>query len=190
MSNARRSKGPSRPTFRGSELRTRQLERIRAIVEEGYRRSRQDLAREVCRAFGWRQSNGAWAVSATGQLLRRLDERGEIRLPAPRRLQGRPHREVVEAACSRSSSSSRTRACVAASAIRSTAFENRLHHVRDMTYDEDRSQVRKGRRPHAMAPLRNLAISLLRLAGAESIAVATRHLARRPERPLRLLGLA
>jgi hypothetical protein len=68
-------------------------------------------------------------------------------------------------------------------------IENRLHHVRDMTYDEDRSQVRRGRRPHAMATLRNVAISLLRLAGAQNIAAATRHLGRRPERPLRLLGL-
>ena len=69
-------------------------------------------------------------------------------------------------------------------------IENRLHHVRDMTYDEDRSQVRRRRRPHAMATLRNVAISLLRLAGAENIAAATRHLGRQVERPLRLLGLA
>jgi len=69
-------------------------------------------------------------------------------------------------------------------------IENCLHHVRDMTYDEDRSQVRRGRRPHAMATIRNVAISLLRLAGAESIAAATRYLGRQVERPLRLLGLA
>lgn len=69
-------------------------------------------------------------------------------------------------------------------------IENRLHHVRDMAYDEDRSQVRKGRRPHAMATLRNIAISLLRLAGAENIAAATRFLGRQAERPLRLVGVA
>ena len=68
-------------------------------------------------------------------------------------------------------------------------IENRLHHVRDMAYDEDRSQVRRGRRPHAMASLRNIAISLLRLAGAENISAATRYLGRQVERPLRLLGL-
>lgn len=69
-------------------------------------------------------------------------------------------------------------------------IENRLHYVRDMTFDEDRSQVRRGSRPHAMATVRNVAISLLRLAGAESIAAATRYLGRRIDRPLRLLGLA
>lgn len=68
-------------------------------------------------------------------------------------------------------------------------IENCLHHVRDMTWDEDRSQVRKGRRPHAMATLRNISVSLLRLAGAENIAAATRYLGRQAERPLRLLGL-
>jgi len=67
---------------------------------------------------------------------------------------------------------------------------NRLHCVRDMTYDEDPSQVRRHGRPHAMATLRNVAISLLRLAGAQNIAAATRHLGRQLERPLRLLGLA
>jgi predicted transposase YbfD/YdcC len=68
-------------------------------------------------------------------------------------------------------------------------IENRLHHVRDMTFDEDRHQVRRDRRPHAMATLRNVAISLLRLAGVQNIAAATRHLGRQTERPLRLLGL-
>ena len=68
-------------------------------------------------------------------------------------------------------------------------IENRLHYVRDMTYDEDRSQVRKGNRPQVMAGIRNLAISLMRLAGADSISAATRYLGRRLERPLRLLGL-
>jgi predicted transposase YbfD/YdcC len=68
-------------------------------------------------------------------------------------------------------------------------IENREHHVRDVTFDEDRSQVRKGNRPHAMASIRNVAISLLRLAGVDNIAAATRYLGRRPQRPLRLLGL-
>lgn len=68
-------------------------------------------------------------------------------------------------------------------------IENRLHWIRDVTFDEDRSQVRRGNRPQMMASLRNLAISLLRIAGAENIAATTRHLGRRPEKALRLLGL-
>jgi len=68
-------------------------------------------------------------------------------------------------------------------------IENRLHWVRDVTFDEDRSQVRRGAAAHAMASLRNLAIGLLRLAGAGNIAAALRHCAARVERALRLLGL-
>lgn len=68
-------------------------------------------------------------------------------------------------------------------------IENRLHHVRDVTYDEDRSQVRRGNRPHAMASLRNAAISLLRLAGATNIAASTRELNRHPQVVASLIGL-
>ncbi len=41
-------------------------------------------------------------------------------------------------------------------------IEDRLHWVRDLTYDEDRSQVRTGNGPRVMASLRNLAIAILR----------------------------
>ncbi len=54
-------------------------------------------------------------------------------------------------------------------------IENRLHWVRDVTFDEDRSQIRRGTGPQVMATIRNLAISLLRLAGAPFIAPAVRE---------------
>jgi hypothetical protein len=68
-------------------------------------------------------------------------------------------------------------------------IENCLHWVRDVTFDEDRSQVRKGNGPRVMATLRNLVISVLRLAGARFIAKALRWCARSYERALRLVGL-
>jgi len=57
-------------------------------------------------------------------------------------------------------------------------IEDRLHWVRDVTYDEDRSQVRTGNGPRVMASLRNLAIAILRLTGHTSLATALRHHAR------------
>ncbi len=66
-------------------------------------------------------------------------------------------------------------------------IENRLHWVRDVTWDEDRSQVRTGKAPRVMATLRNTAISLLRLAGWTNIAEALRHHARDATRPVNLL---
>ena len=68
-------------------------------------------------------------------------------------------------------------------------IENRLHWVRDVTFDEDRSQVRKGAGAQAMAALRNLAIGLLRRAGATNIAAALRHCVHHADKALRLIGL-
>lgn len=65
--------------------------------------------------------------------------------------------------------------------------ENRLHWVRDVTFDEDRSQIRTGNGPRVMASLRNLAIGLLRLNGATNIAQALRHHAWDPLKPAILL---
>jgi predicted transposase YbfD/YdcC len=59
-----------------------------------------------------------------------------------------------------------------------------LHWVRDVSFDEDRSQVRTAHGPQVMAALRNLAITALRLSGATNIAAALRHHARDTGRPL------
>ena len=66
-------------------------------------------------------------------------------------------------------------------------IEDRLHWVRDRGFGEDRSQVRTASGPRIMASLRNLAITILRLSGATSIAAALRHHARRPRRPLQTI---
>ena len=44
-------------------------------------------------------------------------------------------------------------------------IENRLHHVRDVSFDEDRSRVRVTRAPRNLACLSNAAISIVRLRG-------------------------
>jgi hypothetical protein len=69
-------------------------------------------------------------------------------------------------------------------------IENRLHHVRDVTFGEDRSQVRSGAAPQATAACRNLAIALLRRAGHANIAAATRTYAGRPHDAIALLATA
>jgi predicted transposase YbfD/YdcC len=69
-------------------------------------------------------------------------------------------------------------------------IENKLHWVRDVTYQEDKSLVRTGNAPRVMASLRSLAISVLRLDGHTNIAAANRHHARDPQRTLKLLQAA
>jgi predicted transposase YbfD/YdcC len=66
-------------------------------------------------------------------------------------------------------------------------IENRLHWVRDVTFDEDRCTIRTGSGPQVMATIRNTAVGILRLAGHASIATALRHHSRDPHRPIELL---
>ncbi|MFD4945288.1 hypothetical protein ACFWNT_22830 [Streptomyces sp. NPDC058409] len=77
-----------------------------------------------------------------------------------------------------------------ASLIRGHWKVEALHHVRDVTFAEDASQLRTGTAPRAMATWRNLAIGALRLAGKTNIASALRHNARDARRSLALLGLS
>jgi predicted transposase YbfD/YdcC len=68
-------------------------------------------------------------------------------------------------------------------------IENKSHWVRDVTFDEDRSQVRCGSIPQVMAALRNLTIGLLRWTGETNIAAACRRFAAQPESALALIGI-
>lgn len=66
-------------------------------------------------------------------------------------------------------------------------IENRQHWVRDVTFDEDRSQVRLPAVAHAMAWFRSAAISILRWAGFKNIAAAFRFFQAQPAQALRLI---
>jgi predicted transposase YbfD/YdcC len=66
-------------------------------------------------------------------------------------------------------------------------IQNQLHRVRDVSFDEDRPQVRTANAPHVMATLRNTAISLLRITGATNIAAGLRQHAQDPDLALTIL---
>jgi len=67
--------------------------------------------------------------------------------------------------------------------------ENRSHYVRDVTVDEDRSQVRTVAIPQVLAALRHRAIGAMRVAGYTNIAATCRRFAARPTAALALIGL-
>ena len=69
-------------------------------------------------------------------------------------------------------------------------IENQSHWVRDVTFDEDRSQVRCGSIPQVMAALRNTVIGLMRWAGHTNMAAACRRFAAQPRAALHLIGIA
>lgn len=68
-------------------------------------------------------------------------------------------------------------------------IEHQSHWGRDVTCDEDRSQVRCGHIPQGMAALRNTTVGLLRGAGHTNIAAACRRLAAQPVQALALIGI-
>ena len=67
------------------------------------------------------------------------------------------------------------------------AIENPLHHVRDVTFDEDHCRVRKGNAAQVLAALRNVAIHLLHRVDAVSTRAATHRFQVRPDEAIALL---
>lgn len=68
-------------------------------------------------------------------------------------------------------------------------IENQSHWVRDVTFAEERSQVRCGNLPQVMAALRNTVIGLMRRAGETNMAAACRRFAAQPTLALALIGV-
>ena len=68
-------------------------------------------------------------------------------------------------------------------------IEHHVHGVRDVTFDEDRSQVRCGSIPQVMAAFRNTVIGLMPWAGETNIAAACRRFAAQPWSALAIIGI-
>lgn len=66
-------------------------------------------------------------------------------------------------------------------------IENQLHHVRDTTFNEDRSRVRIKAKAQALAAFRNTAITLIRRSGFSNIAEGTEVYAENRGQALRLV---
>ena len=105
-----------------------------------------------------------------------------------RTVKGRKRVEVVYLVCSLPMTDAQPET-VAAWIRGHWGIENRLHWIRDVVFDEDRHQLRTRNGPEIMAALRNLTISLIRLAHSAQAAIAstTRSLSRRPKRAISLL---
>lgn len=109
-----------------------------------------------------------------------------LRVTRTRTVKGKRRTEVVFLLCSRSMTQARPEQ-VAAWIRGHWHIENRLHWVRDVSFDEDRQQLWVGNGPAVMASIRNLAITLLRLAGWDNIAEARRHHSRHLDKTANLL---
>jgi len=94
--------------------------------------------------------------------------------------------EVVHAVCSLPFEHARP-ATIAAWLRQHWGIENGVHWVRDVTFDEDRHHAHAGNSAQILATVRNTAINLHRLAGADNIAEACRTTALTADRRLDLL---
>lgn len=155
---------------------------------------------EACKALPWPQVPARRVTSkGHGRRVTRtikvvtaptwVDFRGAVQVAQVRRTVTRKGKKTVEVVYLITSADARAASptTLAAWVQGHWGIENRLHWVRDVTFDEDRSQIRTGAGPHVMATLRNLAISLLRLNGWTNIAHALRHHGADNERALALL---
>jgi hypothetical protein len=70
------------------------------------------------------------------------------------------------------------------------SIENDLHRVRDVTFGEDASRVRRGSSPQILAATRNALTHLLATARVPNFAAALRRFAVRPLEALRLITTA
>jgi predicted transposase YbfD/YdcC len=95
--------------------------------------------------------------------------------------------EVVHAVCSLPFEHARP-ATIAGWLRQHWGIENRVHWVRDVTFDEDRHHAHTGNSAQILATVRNTAINLHRLAGADNIAEACRATALTADRRLDLLN--
>ncbi len=115
-----------------------------------------------------------------------VNARQVIRVERVRRIRGRETREVEYYLSSLDRS--RAGATEFLRWIRSHwSIENQLHHVRDVTFDEDRCRVRSGNAAQVMAALRNVAVHLLSGVDAPSTRAATHRFQVHPEEALGLL---
>jgi predicted transposase YbfD/YdcC len=104
-----------------------------------------------------------------------------------RKLTGKKWRTEVVYAITSLSAAQATNAQFAAWIRGHWCVENRLHWVRDVTFDEDRSPIRTDNGPRVMATLRILAIGAHRLTGRRDITEATRQASRSMDRPFKIL---
>lgn len=95
--------------------------------------------------------------------------------------------EVIHAICSLPFEHARP-AAIATWLRQHWGIENRVHWVRDVTFDEDRHHAHTGNSAQILAAVRNTAINLHRLAGADNIAEACRATALTADRRLDLLN--
>ncbi len=78
--------GGAAVSFRGEHLGRAELRKIATVIRRHRHWTCEEIARSVCRSFGWKQGNGQLAVRACRNFLQRQEREGRWQLPQPRRV--------------------------------------------------------------------------------------------------------
>ncbi len=70
--------------YRGLVLDAQELAWVQKLIDEQQRLTRLEIARRVCRRYGWKRAGGTYAADSVRLLLARCERRGLLRLPEPR----------------------------------------------------------------------------------------------------------
>jgi len=70
--------------LRGRPVTPQDLDLIRSLVYQYREQGRTFISKELCRIWNWHQPNGALKDMACRELLRRLEQKGLLRLPPPK----------------------------------------------------------------------------------------------------------
>jgi hypothetical protein len=68
--------------IRGRQVTSQDIDLIRCLADQHQQQGRTFISRELCRIWNWQQPNGALKDMACREVLRRLDQKGLIHLPA------------------------------------------------------------------------------------------------------------
>ena len=68
--------------IRGRQLIPQDIDFIRSLIDQYHQQGRTFISKELCRVWNWHQPNGAFKDMACRELLRRLEQKGLIHLPA------------------------------------------------------------------------------------------------------------
>jgi hypothetical protein len=89
--------GGATVSFRGEHLGAVELQKIATVIRRHRDWTCEEIARSVCRSFGWKQGNGQLAARACRNFLQRQEREGRWRLPQPRRVgNGRREQRSIE----------------------------------------------------------------------------------------------
>lgn len=152
------------------------------------RQSERQTASELDKGHGRLERRTLASTTALNMHLDWPGVRQVGRIERRRTVHGKTHTETVYFVTSLSRRHATATQLLALARNHWGVIENRLHHVRDTTLDEDRCTIFRGHAPQNLAALRNTALNWMRYLKFDNIAATIRSFTRQSQRLFSILG--